>query len=355
MGRSIFINGFSGISAQTEEALFNNEPLVYTSNIFHAVPANYKEIVPAMALRRMSKAIKMGITAAKNALLEANVNLPDAIITATGEGCKHDTEKFLETVLEQKEELLAPTSFIQSTHNTVGGQIALNLNCTGYNLTYTQEDISLESAFIDAMLLLEEDLDVNAVLVGSVDEVSPKITSFSYLNNFLKKEEIQNLELFDQNSAGTITSEGAFFFVLSAEKKINSDVEIVAISTFKEKEAINVSREIHKFLVTNNCLVEDLDIVLLGKNGDRNQDVIYEILEKGLFLNSNVLVYKHLVGDFNTVTGFAIWLACKIFKNNYIPNVLKLNTVSSQNPKLALLYNLSQDNTTHSLILVQKV
>jgi len=355
MGRSIFINGVSGISAQTEEAIFNNEPLVYNSNIFNAVPANYKEVIPAMALRRMSKAIKMGITTAKNALLEANINVPDAIITATGEGCKQDTEKFLETVLEQKEELLTPTSFIQSTHNTVGGQIALNLNCTGYNITYSQEDISLESAFIDAMLLLEADLDINAVLVGSVDEVSPKITSFSYLNNFLKKEEIQNLELFDHNSAGTITSEGAFFFVLSAEKKINSKVEIVAISTFKEKDVLNISVEIQQFLNSNNYTISDLDIVLLGKNGDLNQDVVYNHLAKELFSTSCILGYKHLAGDFNTVTGFAMWLTCKIFKNNHIPNVLKLNTNSCQNPKLGLLYNLSQDNTTHSLILLRKI
>ena len=333
MGRSIFINGVSGISAQTEEAIFNNEPLVYNSNIFNAVPANYKEVIPAMALRRMSKAIKMGITTAKNALLEANINVPDAIITATGEGCKQDTEKFLETVLEQKEELLTPTSFIQSTHNTVGGQIALNLNCTGYNITYSQEDISLESAFIDAMLLLEADLDINAVLVGSVDEVSPKITSFSYLN----------------------TSEGAFFFVLSAEKKINSKVEIVAISTFKEKDVLNISVEIQQFLNSNNYTISDLDIVLLGKNGDLNQDVVYNHLAKELFSTSCILGYKHLAGDFNTVTGFAMWLTCKIFKNNHIPNVLKLNTNSCQNPKLGLLYNLSQDNTTHSLILLRKI
>lgn len=354
MGRSIFINGVSGISAQTEEAIFN-EPLVYTTNIFYAVPANYKEVIPAMALRRMSKAIKMGLTAATKALLEADIETPDAIITATGEGCKQDTEKFLEKVLDQNEELLTPTSFIQSTHNTLGGQIALNLNCRGYNVTYTQEDISLESAFIDAMLLLEEDAAIKFVLVGSVDEVSPKITSFSYLNNFLKKEQIYNLELFDQDSVGTITSEGAFFFSVSGEKEINSVTEIVAISTFKEKEVSAISNGINNFLKSLQCTVEDLDIILLGKNGDRTQDFIYKNLEKELFLDSCILGYKQLSGDFNTVTGFATWLTCKIFKNNYIPNVLKLNRVASQNPKLALLYNLSQDNATNSLILLRKV
>ncbi len=355
MGKAVYINGVSGISAQTEDAIFSNKPLEYSSNIFHAVPVDYKDLIPAMALRRMSKAIKMGLFAAKNALAYANKTMPDAIITATGEGCKQDTEKFLEAVLDQEEDLLTPTSFIQSTHNTVGGQIALNLKCTGYNVTYTQEDISLESAFLDAILLLEEDPEIKNVLVGGVDEVSTKITSFSYLNNFLKQKEIRNLDLFDQASIGTITSEGAFFFSISAEKNDSNDVELVEVCKFKEKEISNISVQIQQFLKKNNCSIEEVDQVLLGKNGDQIQDRTYEHLENGLFMNSATLVYKHLVGDFNTVTGFAMWLTCKIFKNNVVPDILKLNSVSSKDPKLALLYNLSQDNCTHSVILLRKV
>ena len=355
MGKTIYINGVCGISAQTEEAIFGNKPLEYSNNIFPAVPVDYKEVIPAMALRRMSKAIKMGLFAAKKALAIANEDIPDAIITATGEGCKQDTEKFLESVLDQDEDLLTPTSFIQSTHNTVGGQIALNLNCTGYNVTYTQEDISLESALLDALLLLKEDPEIKNVLVGSVDEISPKITRFSYLNNFLKQKEIRNLDLFSTASVGTITSEGAFFFSLTGEKRKNSEVEICAVSTFKEIEISKISDHIQQFLKQNNSSIEDLDFIVLGKNGDQIQNGIYEHLEKDLFINSTILAYKHLSGDFNTVTGFAMWLTCKIFKNNSVPEILRLNSGSSKNPRLALLYNLSQDNSTHSLILLKKV
>ena len=53
--------------------------------------------------------------------------MPDAIITGTGLGCLEDTEKFLTAMVTNKEEFLTPTSFIQSTHNTVSAQIALLL------------------------------------------------------------------------------------------------------------------------------------------------------------------------------------------------------------------------------------
>ena len=53
--------------------------------------------------------------------------------------------------------ILTPTSFIQSTHNTVGGQIALGLECKGYNFTYVHASISFESALLDAQLQLAMD------------------------------------------------------------------------------------------------------------------------------------------------------------------------------------------------------
>ena len=245
MSKSIYITGISGISAQTEETIFSEEPISYYTNIFRAIVPDFKEYIPAIALRRMSKAIKMGLTAGKMALQDANVELPDAIITGTGEGCKQDTEKFLEALLKQNEVLLTPTSFIQSTHNTVGGQIALNLGCTGYNVTYSQESSSLESALIDSMLLLNEKPDLKSVLVGGVDEVSNKITSFGYLTNFLKQQEINNLDLFTQNSPGTITSEGAFFFNLSPKTKETSYAKLKAIENFKADKTLEITEKIN--------------------------------------------------------------------------------------------------------------
>ena len=97
----MYINGMASIAAQTEEDLFAENLQSFSENIFPATSVNYKEYIKPMMLRRMSKAIKMGLVTAKQALNEAGVDVPDSIIVGTGEGCKQDTEKFLENILDE--------------------------------------------------------------------------------------------------------------------------------------------------------------------------------------------------------------------------------------------------------------
>src|SRR5690606_35405111 len=118
---------------------------------------DYKEFISPAASRRMANGVKMGFSSAKFALEKSNLAQPYAIITGTGMGCIENTEKFLNTLLANNEEFLTPTSFIQSTHNTVGAQIALGLECKGYNATYVHGALSFESALIDAQLMLQQE------------------------------------------------------------------------------------------------------------------------------------------------------------------------------------------------------
>jgi len=337
--RRLYINGSSSISAQPENAVFEGNINTYHQNIIPVVPPDYKQFIPPMALRRMSKAIRMGLTSAKIALKQAGITKPDAIITGTGEGCKQDTEKFLEAILNQEENLLTPIAFIQSTHNTIGGQLALNLECTGYNVTYTHNSASFESALMDAQLLFLEDREINTVLVGGVDELSKKMTSFMYLDNQLKEQEISNTDLLRLDSSGTITSEGAHFFCISKEKSENTAAELIDVSVFQAKTSGDVPDKILKVLQLNNITIEDIDLVILGNNGDNRFDHFYDHLQKGLFSEKVQLAYKHLTGEYKTVSGAAVWLACEIFKTGSIPEILKLNGVTCQNPKTILLYN----------------
>lgn len=348
----MYINGIAGISAQNEELFLSGKALEYNQNIFPALSPDYKKHIPAMALRRMSKAVKMGFTTAKMALEDAGSSDPEAIITGTGQGCKQDTEKFLEAMFAQNEELLSPTSFIQSTHNTVGGQIALSLNCKSYNVTYTQNSGSLESALIDAQLQFMEHPHFRSVLVGGVDEVSETITSFLYLDQQLKQEEIKNLDLLKSTTPGTITSEGAHFFSISAERTEHTYARLVDTSLFGAESSADVRGKILNFLSDNDLTEEDIDTVILGNNGDKRFDWFYRELQIGLLKNTQQLAYKHLVGDYNTVSGYAIWLGCKIFKEQVIPEALKLNFTEVKSPKRILLYNqyLGKD---HSLILLE--
>jgi 3-oxoacyl-(acyl-carrier-protein) synthase len=337
--KKLYINGSSSISAQPENAVFEGNINIYHQNIIPAVTPDYKQFITPMALRRMSKGIRMGLTSAKIALKQAGITKPDAIITGTGEGCKQDTEKFLEAIINQDENLLTPTAFIQSTHNTIGGQLAQNLECTGYNVTYTHNSASFESALMDAQLLFLEDWEINSVLVGGVDELSKKMTSFMYLDNQLKEKEISNSDLLKSGSSGTITSEGAHFFSISTDKSEKTYAELIDVSVFQAKTSEDVPEKILKVLQLNNYTIEDIDLVILGNNGDNRFDHFYDHLQKGLFSEKVQLAYKHLTGDYKTVSGYAVWLACKIFKTGSIPEILKLNGLTCQNPKTILLYN----------------
>jgi hypothetical protein len=351
MESKVYINGIGGISAQPGNSVFEGGVVRYDQNIIRAVAPNYRQYIPAMQLRRMSGGIKMGLTAAKIALEEAQIEMPDAIITGTGEGCKQDTEKFLQAMLEQQEEMLSPTSFIQSTHNTIGGQIALHLKCTGYNMTYSQNSASLESALVDAQLMLKEDISVKNILVGGVDEISEKITGFQKLDGQVKQEATSNLDLLESATPGTIISEGAHFFSLSSEKKETSAVVLQDVEIFNSDTPEDVSENISVFLEKNRIQIKDLDCVLLGRNGDNRFDHFYTHLQKGIFSEISQLAWKHLSGDYDSSSGFALSLGCEILKNKDTPEILKLNENPAGETGRILIYN-QYLGENHSLILL---
>ena len=132
---------------------------------------DYKFLIPNATLRRrMSRMVRMGVATGVPCVEDATAPV-DAILTATGLGCLADTEKFMNTILDHNEELLTPTAFIQSTFNTIGAQIALLTGNHSYNTTYVHRAFSLESALLDAALLVQEE-EAQSVLVGAVDEMN---------------------------------------------------------------------------------------------------------------------------------------------------------------------------------------
>ena len=124
--------------------------------------------------RRMGKLLKAATVTSLKALRQAGVECPDAIITATAYGMLETSEKFLLDMLENGEETLSPTLFMQSTHNTIGSSIAIRTKCHGYNVTYTQGKDSLQWALRDARRLIETGR-AKTVLVGCHDEATPTL------------------------------------------------------------------------------------------------------------------------------------------------------------------------------------
>ncbi len=133
-----------------------------------------RQYISAGEARRMSLLMKASTLSSMQALREAGIECPDAIITATAYGMLETSEKFLTDMLEQGEETLSPTLFMQSTHNTLSSAIAIRLKCHGYNMTYSQGSDSLRWALRDAKRLIETG-KARTVLVGLHDEATPTL------------------------------------------------------------------------------------------------------------------------------------------------------------------------------------
>lgn len=137
-----------------------------------------KEFVSPMESRRMGKLMKAALLSALRALKTAGIECPDTIITATSRGMLEISQQFLDDINANGEQLLKPTLFMNSTHNTVGSTIAIRTGCHGYNITYSQGDESEAWAMRDAERLLKTGKACNALVV-SFDESTEIFDSFS--------------------------------------------------------------------------------------------------------------------------------------------------------------------------------
>ncbi|QSW91259.1 beta-ketoacyl synthase chain length factor [Flavobacterium endoglycinae] len=354
MTKKTYINGVGCISTQkTFNTVFLEEAHVnHDNNVLAIVAPDYKEYISPAASRRMAKGVKNGIVASALAMKDAAAENVDAIITGTGLGCIEDSEKFLKSILDNKEEFLTPTSFIQSTHNTVGAQIALLQQCKGYNFTYVNGAVSFESALIDAKMQIEED-EVQSVLVGGVDENGDYTTALFKLNGRIKQDNHTPYDVLTSKTSGAVYGEGASFFVLENERKTNTYAELLdvyIINTLAENE---VETEMKSFLKLNNLEVSDIDAVILGFDGNVDFENYYKNIAENTFAQTPVLYYKHLSGEYDTASAFAFWTASKILKIQEIPEIIKVNQISKPAYKTILLYN-QLNGKNHSFTLLSK-
>jgi 3-oxoacyl-[acyl-carrier-protein] synthase II len=347
----IYIRSSSCISAQKT---FGNEDFLtdiveYTGTRLRAIEPDYKEYIDPKLIRRMSHIVKMGVAAAKDCLDQGHTQMPGAIITGTALGCLEDTVTFLTRIVEMGEEMLPPTAFIQSTHNTVAAQIALMLQCHAYNNTFVHKGISFESALLDAVMLLKEQ-EADNILVGGTEEMVD--VSFTVLTRLgiYKRWPLSNLELFSTESSGTIGGEGAVFFLLTDKQSADNLAELTAIKTLYKPK--NIEESIVAFLAENSLKIDDIDLIITGKNGDTRNDAVYK--QMGLLNNVSLANYKHLCGEYPTSSSFALWLGANMIKKRVIPEIVMEKKTKETAPKKILIYNHYQ-NKYHSLMLISAI
>lgn len=173
MANRIYIRSAAQISVQKPLCEdWMTDPIPHSGEYLRSQDPDFKQFLNPMQARRMGLILKRAIAVSLTALKDAGIECPDAIFTGTGLGCMENTENFLSAMCRDGEEMLPPTYFMMSTHNTISSAVAILLRCHGYNCTYSQKDISFESALLDAFIQLQAGRMGNA-LVGSHDEMTP--------------------------------------------------------------------------------------------------------------------------------------------------------------------------------------
>ncbi|MBR3567964.1 MAG: beta-ketoacyl synthase chain length factor [Salinivirgaceae bacterium] len=236
---------------------------------------DYKEIIADPALRRrMSRIVKMGVACGLKCIEELAPESIDAIITATGFGCLADTEKFIESIVANSERLLNPTPFIQSTFNTIGGQIALLRGIHSYNVTYAHRGLSFESALIDAAMQVAE--GKKNVLLGAIDEITASSADIQRRLGMTREYEL---------------GEGANFFVLNATTSVKDQPAVFDIDTRSGKQTEdNLVEWIVEMADRNNIKTSDLWIIFINSLSDIKNNI-----KEKLGPNNNIMGYKSLI------------------------------------------------------------
>jgi 3-oxoacyl-[acyl-carrier-protein] synthase II len=335
MKTDIYIRSASCISPQqTFGAGLPSQAITFSGRRLAAIEPDYKIHLNIPAARRMSRLIKMGVSAALSCLQDAAVKIPDAVIVGTGLGCMEDSEKFLASLITNHEQTLSPTSFIFSTHNTVAAQIALLLHCNNYNFTHTHRGLSFENSLLDSILFINDHSDAG-VLVGAADEVTS--TSFKILERLgvIRKEESQSDT---KAQSGTMAGEGAAFFFLNGMKDENNLAKISEVSVFSNPGSEN---EIHDWVRTSieRHGLSSADFILTGMNGNEKSDQIYHAVLKEHFKDNHSGTFKNLCGDYHTATAFACWLSAVVLKSQQLPGYLIANHGVNESIKRIVIFN----------------
>lgn len=302
-----------------------HEEITENTEYSPSIDPDFKQFISPGEARRMSRILKRAFCTSLHVIRESRISMPDAIITGTGAGCMENSEKFLSDMALYGENFLKPTQFMQSTHNTIGSQIAISLKCHGYNNTYSHLGISFESALLDAWLQIKSGTAEN-VLVGAHDEVTPlmaKIMKRSHpeFNNIsetsmscmLSRNPFTHNEI--KNNDGNTKSNN--FDVCDSQKKLCEvcDIRIIHSPAVRSesKDDIMQYHEIAEYLTQYAD-----PVIMAGINGNKLNDAPYRRLFDSLNYNPTLITYRDIFGDNHSSSAMAFYSAVRLIEEGKI-------------------------------------
>lgn len=345
----IFVLSAKQISMQqplSEEWM--QSPMEYEVPFTRSIDPSFKEYVSPIEARRMGRILKRALATSKEALKEAGCETVDAIMTGTGFGCIENTEFFLDALSNDGEQLLKPTYFMQSTHNTISSLVAIQTKNYNYNATYAHKGISFESALHDAWLQFHMD-KIGSALVGCHDEMTETFYHIMKKGNVMGQDdercgevavsvvlsrhcEEQQSQLRDKRSG--------------SNSETNPLCRLTGLKMLHQPSTNDLMDAVTTLLQTAGRSLADVDYILTGISGNHQSDQAYLDETRTLFGDKPLLKYKHLFGENFTASGLGFYVAAHCVNAGHVPAHLFVDPdkVCDQRPDCILLYNRSDGN-----------
>jgi hypothetical protein len=311
------------------------------NNILEVTEPEYSGI-PAGILRRMGKAIRMGVGASLPLLKNNPVN---GIIIGTANGGMEDCIKFLNQIIEYNEGRLTPGNFVGSTANAIASQIGLLSANKGYNNTHVQSGLSFENALLDAAMVLKEKKDHN-YLVGGVDEISAYNYNIDKLAGWYKH---LHTEYFYDETEGNIPGEGAAVFIVNNDPNYATG-SLEGMDIFHTENENEVAARVKDFIDSFSSDSRPVDLIITGENGDIRYKKFYQSW-KSLTGTATVARFKHISGEYATASAVAVWIALQLLNDVELPEHMLTKPGESKSFTRILIVNHYKKNQ-HSLMMV---
>jgi 3-oxoacyl-(acyl-carrier-protein) synthase len=301
-------------------------------------PSLGKGVIPSGVFRKLGRAQKMVLLAAHKALEEfpfsPSAQDQAAVCLGTGFGELGETLLFLENLVRLEEREPKPTRFVNSVHNSLASQVAINFGLKGENHTLTQGPISFELALWQAAVLLQTGR-ARHVLVCGVDELTPFLGFVGVECGFWGKDETPDLQESERtgNNHRPCPGEGAAAFVLGLRGAAPEKGLLPCLHTIKvqplELRAGQVIDPVAELKFVKDALADkgvtlgDLDLIILGANCSGQLETLYrpiiEIVFQDIRKEIGVISYKTLWGEFSTAPALGLGLAVDILRTGEIP------------------------------------
>jgi hypothetical protein len=318
------------------------------NNRIYAIEPQYTS-VPLGQLRRMGRALRMGVGTGMHLLQHQKV---DGILVGTANGGIEDSIMFLNQIMEYDEGRLTPTHFVQSTYNAIAGTIGMITKTKGYNATHVHRGLAFENVVLDVAMLLRENPN-NVYLIGGVDEISERNHRLVSLAGWYKTEATLNTELYDIDTAGTLPGEGSAMFLVNNIAE-NATAKLRAVKMVSSSSVSHVSEQLQAFLNESLLPGETIDLLLHGENGDNRLLKYYTACESIFDEKTTIGRFKHLTGEFQTVSALAVWMACYFLQSNSLPSNVVKKKGNNSAVKRILIYN-NYQGAQHGFFLIEKV